>query len=103
MEEKHQVYHLSSVDKVPQRLKTFPPEYPLSAKEEYVSGKVIARFIVTKEGKTKDISIIESDPPGVFDENVLAAIKEYRFMPGYKNGVPVDVVVSLPIRFELDD
>lgn len=97
------VYELSSVDKAPQALKHIPPEYPLSAIEKNISGKVVSRFVVTKEGKTKNISIIESDPPGVFDENVLAAIREYRFTPGYKNGIPVDVVISLPVTFELDD
>ena len=97
------VYELSSVDKAPQVLKPFPPEYPLSAFEKKISGRVVFRFVVTKEGKTKNISIIESDPPGVFDENALAAIRKYRFTPGYKNGIPVDVAISLPVTFEIDE
>ena len=96
-------YEITSVDQKPGIAKSFPPDYPSEAKANNISGKVIVKFVVTKEGKAKDYSIIDSVPPGVFDESALAAIKEYRFTPALKDGIPVDVVVHLPITFGLRD
>lgn len=96
------VYELSVVDKAPRAISTFPPMSPYLARKEKISGTVVARFIVTKEGKTENISIVESDN-SIFNDTVLKAIEKYIYSPGKKNGVPVNVIIDLPITFDLED
>ena len=90
-------YEMSSIDKPPQVIKAFPPNYPYEARKDKLSGTVVARFIVTKKGKPVNFSIVKSDLPSIFDEPVINAIKKYEFSPALKNGIPVDCIVKLPI------
>ena len=63
--------------------------YPQQAKAEQIEGKVIVRYDVSAEGVIANIEIIESEPPGIFDEAVLAYVRTWRFTPATKNGEPV--------------
>jgi len=56
---------------------------------------------VDKKGRTKDVQVIESTPPGVFDRAVISAISGWRYRPARYNGQPVEVPVRTRIRFEL--
>lgn len=53
--------------------------YPKSAQREGKMGKVKARLTVGEDGHVLDVEILESDPPGVFDDAVTKAVKQYRF------------------------
>jgi len=94
-------YLIAEVDVPPQVLTSMPPIYPVEAKKENIEGTVTLRFIVTKEGTVMEPEIIESNPAGVFDEATIEAIKQYTFKPGIKNGEAVDVIVHVPMRYEL--
>jgi TonB family protein len=91
----------STLDKQPRAIFPLSPHYPVEAKKNKITGKIVAQLIITKEGKPVNISIIESEPPGIFDESAIDAIKKYKFTPGIKNGVPVNVCINLPIVFDL--
>lgn len=87
----------------PRVIKSYPPRYPISAKIKNIEGKVIIKFVVTKEGTVRDIEVIESFPIGVFDEAAIKCIEKFRFEPATKNGKPFDVTAKMPIEFTLDD
>ena len=95
------IYGLSEVDEKPSVLEAFPPVYPDLAKRKNITGRVVLRFVVTKEGKAQYSVTVESKPYGVFDESALEALRQYRFKPGIKDGEAVDVMVNMPIRYEL--
>jgi len=82
-------------------LEIFVVPFPDKLKKEYKEGKVVVKYIVTKEGNIKNLTVIESTPPGVFDEYALEAVKRYKYQPATKNGDPVDSVVVSPIEFSL--
>ena len=53
--------------------------YPRSALKEGTMGKVKARLTVGVNGDVIDVEILESAPPGVFDDAVTKAVKQYKF------------------------
>lgn len=83
-------------------LTRMPPVYPLSAKRRGIEGWVNVRFIVNEQGMVEEITILESEPAGLFDENVRRCVSGWRFKPGTVDGQSVRVWAETTIRFELD-
>jgi len=91
----------TGVDTLPIIIKSVEAVYPIQLRIKGIEGKVVLRFIITKEGDVENLSIIESIPSGVFDKYVLTAIKQYLFKPAIKNGEPVDCDMTMPMLFSL--
>ena len=80
------------------------PIYPRRAQSRGIEGYVIVEFTVTKTGTTKDIRVVESDPPGIFDKASLAAAAKFKYKPRVVDGQPIEVPgVQNKITFELED
>jgi protein TonB len=79
-----------------------PPVYPLRAKHRGVQGWVRVRFVVNEEGGVDKVSVVESQPPGVFDRNVIRCVSGWRFKPGTVEGMPVRAWAETTIRFKLE-
>jgi len=77
--------------------------YPKDAIDRRIEGKVHVRFIVTKEGKAVQPSIIKGLLPSL-DAEVLNAINRLpKFAPGKNGGVPVNVWYAVPISFKISE
>lgn len=75
--------------------------YPAAAKEYYVHGKVIISFIVSRSGKISDAKILKGIGSGC-DEEALRVVNEMpEWIPGKRNGRPVNVSYYLPVEFSL--
>lgn len=76
-------------------------QYPDSAKTAGIEGRVIVRFIVTKEGNVEGISVIKGVHPLLDEEalRVVSLLKDFR--PGMQGGQPVNVWYMVPITFTL--
>ena len=80
------------------------PIYPRRAQSRGIEGYVIVEFTVTKSGTTKDLRVVESDPPGIFDKASLAAAAKFKYKPRIVDGQPIEVPgVQNKITFELED
>lgn len=79
-----------------------PPVYPMNAKRRNIEGWVRVRFVVDEDGEVDDVTILDEDPPGVFDRAVIDCVSDWRFRPGTVGGVPVRSAAETTIRFELD-
>jgi protein TonB len=55
------------------------PKYPREAEDQHIEGRVKVRLSVELDGSVSAVKILMSEPPGVFDEEVLKAVKQYRF------------------------
>lgn len=53
--------------------------YPRTALKDGTMGKVKARLTVGVSGEVIDVEILESSPPGIFDDAVTKAVKQYKF------------------------
>lgn len=63
------------------------PAYPKSAEKGNIEGFVILQFDITKTGSTDNISVVNANPDGVFDESAKAALKQWKYKPAVKGGV----------------
>ncbi len=91
----------NSVDAPPRPLSgNRPPAYPRSAAKMGITGTVTLKLLVTAGGEVKNIRVLTSSPPGVFDEAALNAVRRWMFSPATYQGQPVSMIATLPIVFE---
>ena len=84
-----------------QRTRYTPPEYPDRALNDRIAGSVTVEYVVDKKGYTKNVRVLESSPPGIFDRSAMDAIRRWRYRPAQYNGQPVEVPVRTHIVFQL--
>ncbi len=72
--------------------------YPRSALKNGTMGKVKARLTIGEGGDVIDVEIMESSPPGVFDDAVTKAVKQYKF-----EGDGSKYFVDQEVLFKLED
>jgi TonB family protein len=74
------------------------PAYPRNAASRRMAGWVDVGFTVEPSGRTSDARVIGADPPGIFDEAALAAVRRWRFAaPDIASG---PVTTEIRVRFE---
>ena len=80
------------------------PVYPAAARAAGIQGDVMVRYDVSVDGTVRNAQIESAEPPGVFDEAALAAVRSWKYNPQVKDGVrqPVRNILST-VRFRLDD
>jgi protein TonB len=91
-----------SVDDPPAFRDRVVPEYPERARQREIEGRVLVSVLVGTDGRAKSTQILESTPPGVFDEAVLAAVGRSSFVPASYQGNPVEAWVNIPFPFRLN-
>jgi len=76
-------------------------QYPDSARENDVQGRVVIGFIVNEDGSLSDITVRKSVSWDI-DREALRVVKRMpKFKPGMQDGKPVRVQFTLPIMFKL--
>lgn len=75
--------------------------YPEEAKKKAIQGKVFVSFVVSKEGKVKDIKIARGVDPSLDEAAKKVVEKMPDWIPGYEKGQAVDVSYTIPIAFKL--
>jgi len=84
------------MDIISRRLK-----YPVSALRNDIQGKVILRFVVTRNGRIVNPEVVRSLDPDCDREAFRVLTSLPRFIPGKQNGANVNVYYTLPITFKL--
>ncbi|MDR0833539.1 MAG: TonB family protein [Candidatus Symbiothrix sp.] len=76
--------------------------YPPVEQEQGISGRVVLRFVVEKDGSIGEVQILRSVSPGLDKEAIRVIKKMPRWTPGKNNGHPVRVWFNLPVMFRLE-
>jgi TonB family protein len=63
-----------------------------------LSGKVVISMVVSSAGVPANVSVVKGIDKDV-DQSVIAAVKEWRFTPGRKDGKAVAVRVTAEVHF----
>jgi TonB family protein len=64
---------------------------------EYIGSTVELEFIVDTKGLVSDVSV-KSSPDSTLSEEVVAAVKEWKFSPALRDGMAVTTKVVLPVH-----
>jgi TonB family protein len=84
----------------PAVLSRVEPQYSEEARKARYQGTVVLEAIVRKDGTVDILRVVRSLGFGL-DENAIDALKKWRFRPGTKGGVPVDVALNIEVNFNL--
>lgn len=84
----------------PTVLQRVEPQYSEEARKARYQGTVVLEAIVRRDGTCDIIRVVRSLGFGL-DENAMQALKQWRFRPGMRNGVPVDVSLNIEVNFNL--
>ena len=77
-------------------------KYPPEAVENNVQGQVIVQFVVEKDGSIGEVKVIRSRHPELDKEAVRVVKTLPAFIPGKKNGEPVNIWYTIPVRFKAE-
>lgn len=94
-------YEQGEVDQLPLAIFKLKPPYPFRARRLNISGSVRVRFLVDNEGRVSNITILKSNPRGMFDRSVLKTLPSWKFTPGAVKGNKVATWVVTTIEFNL--
>ncbi|MEM1080118.1 MAG: energy transducer TonB [Pseudomonadota bacterium] len=75
------------------------PGYPREAVLNDVEGLVVLSFEIDPKGRTQDIRVETSEPPGVFDESAVQAVSRWLYKP---SSFPIGQRHTMRIDFLLD-
>ncbi len=78
-----------------------PPTYPRRAKQAGIEGFVTMVVTIRPDGTVSNASVMEADPPRLFDEAALAAMRRWKFRPKIVDGTPVAQRARQTIEFTL--
>jgi protein TonB len=79
-----------------------PPVYPFDARRDGIAGWVQLEYVVTEDGSTRDLVVVQAEPAGRFERAALAAAATYRYAPFELDGRTYARRVWLRIRFTLE-
>ena len=75
--------------------------YPASAQQRRIQGKVVAQFIVNKDGSISNIQILRSVEPSLDREALRVLHMMPQWKPGLQDDRPCRTQVCIPIVFKL--
>jgi TonB family protein len=78
-------------------------KYPELARENNIQGAVYITFTVKKDGTTSDCKVMRDIGGGCAAEGVRVIQMMRSWQPGMLDGKPVNSLMTLPIRFKLDE
>jgi len=75
--------------------------YPADAQIHQIEGWVEVGYIVDRAGLPRDLRVLQSSPPGRFEQAALAAVAKYRYEPFTRDGQVYERRVWMRVRFSL--
>lgn len=74
--------------------------YPKTAVENGIEAVLRAKVSVSKTGRIENIAFDLTYGYGL-EEAATNALRQVKFKPGMRNGKPIRMVVTIPVKFEL--
>ena len=93
------VYRAGGPVSSPFLIKEIKPRYTPEALRNRIEGIVVLEAVITRDGCASDIRVVKSLDSGGLDEEAVLAVAQWRFEPGRRMGVAVDVLVTIEITF----
>jgi TonB family protein len=84
----------------PSVLSKVAPNYSEKARKAKLEGTVTLRGVIGPDGTGRDFQVTQSLGSGL-DEEAIAAVSQWRFRPGMKDGKAVPVIVTIQVNFRL--
>jgi TonB family protein len=87
---------------LPQLLTQRAARYTSDALRSRIQGDVVVEAVVLPDGTVGNVRVVETlDPVEGLDDEAVAAVKQWTYLPATLNGRPVSVLVTLTVPFRL--
>lgn len=83
----------------PQKIADVRPVYPAIAQQVRVQGVVIIEATIDTQGNVIAARVLKSVP--LLDQAALDAVRRWKFTPALLSGVPVPVIMTVTVNFQL--
>jgi protein TonB len=83
----------------PTKLVHVAPVYPEIARVARVSGVVVLDCTIDPGGNVVDVRVLSGNP--LLAPSAVAAVSRWTYTPSRLNGVPVSVLMTVTVRFDL--
>jgi len=84
----------------PEEVDRVVPRYPMMARRAGISGAVVVRGIVRRDGTIDNVEVLKDLPYGLGDA-AREAVQRWRFRPATFRGEPIDVYYTVTVNFRL--
>ena len=99
--EAEKVYHVGDDGvKPPRVIHQVDPSYDEASRKAKLNGHVVLTFIVTPDGKPRDIRVVKSLSPGL-DQKSIEAVSKWKFTPATKDGKPIAIEIQAETTFKI--
>jgi protein TonB len=88
--------------KPPMKLKDVRPIYPAAMREAGLSGVVPLEAIIGADGTVASVRVVSAQVHPGLAVAAAEAVRQWQFTPTLLNGKPVEVVMSVTVRFDLE-
>ena len=75
------------------------PEFPEIARDQDLTGFVDLEFMVHADGSVTDVTVLKAQPVGIFEKTAVLAVRQWRYRPVERDGMPVDAHARLRLNF----
>lgn len=76
--------------------------YPLLAKRRSLKGSVRLKFVILRNGRAKDIQVVQSSGYNILNEAALEAVKKANPFPPFPEEMEESLlIIEVPVNFEL--
>lgn len=96
-----QVYEPGNGTTMPIIVKEVKPQYTDAAQDRKIQGSVLLRAVVLENGHIGDSVEVLKSLDADLDQQAVAALKQWEFKPGTRDGKPVAVRISCELTFTL--
>lgn len=98
-------FNLEGLTSAPEPLDTARnrrPNYPDASRRRGEQGVVRVELVVDAEGRVANVRVIETSGFSALDAAALEAVREWRFRPGRRGGLPVTSNITTSVHFRLE-
>jgi protein TonB len=78
------------------------PGYPENARVRLWEDSLVVRYVIGKDGRVKQVEVIQPPEHEMFVDNTVRAIRTWRFRPLIKDGKRQEVVHELTVYYRLN-
>ena len=84
----------------PRLLREVKAEYTEDARRRNITGDVLLEIVIRRDGTVGTVRVLHGLGGGL-DERATYAVRQWRFDPARRKGIPVDVLVEVAVEFTL--
>ena len=81
---------------LPELISMVHPTYPRTVAESRVAGTVVLEAVVDRSGNVERVNVIQGDSRLI--PAAVSALKQWKYIPSYRNGVPVESITTVSIN-----